>query len=61
MKLRELPLFKAVREARVMLREGVPLNQACVLAARKHTVDAHTVAGFVRVARDRGNTRGQTP
>jgi hypothetical protein len=44
-----------------MLREGVPLNQACVLAARKHTVDAHTVAGFVRVAQDRGNTRGQTP
>lgn len=51
MKVGELPLFRAVREARVMLREGVPLNQACTLAARKHAVDAHTVAGFVRTAR----------
>ena len=57
MKLRELPLFRAVTEARQALRKGTPLDAAVAEAAQRFCVAPHTIAGFVLIAQDRGNAR----
>jgi hypothetical protein len=60
MKLRELPLFRAVTDARHAVRNGIPLDHACADAAQRFSVAPHMIAGFVLIAQDRGNARGQT-
>lgn len=61
MKMRELPLFRAVSDARLALRQGAPLDHACADAARRFNVAVHAVAGFVLIAQDRGNAHTTTP
>jgi 2-methylaconitate cis-trans-isomerase PrpF len=55
MKLRELPLFRAVTEARHAVRNGTPLDDAAEQAGKQHHVEPHHVAGFLLVMLDHGN------